>query len=42
MHQLDDLALKSPIAGTRKGLLLSVTESKFNFEYQEMNQNYRL
>lgn len=38
MHQLDDLAYKSPIAVTKKGLLL-VNTLKFNFT-QEMNQDY--
>ena len=31
MHKLDDRALKSPIATTKKGLL-SVIASKFNFK----------
>ena len=41
MHQLDDLALKSPTATTQKGLF-SVTTFKFKFKSSRNESNYQL
>ena len=41
MHQLDDLALKSPIATTKKDYCQSL-HLHLILNHQQMNQNYQL